>query len=172
MNPKRLNLTLWLVVVVLAASSLWIGYLGITLPLDIPRHDLNGVVVASKKSGSVPENDIPTIVEITKISGLILRQKLIDDAPVAIEPTPAVPSVKPAPKLDLRLAGTVIESDRPYAIMADGRGVTRLLRVGEEMEDAKVLSISSESVTLMAQGQEITLEVLPVTPSNTGRDRR
>jgi hypothetical protein len=160
MNPKRINQLLWLVTAALAGACVAVGYVGVTAPLDRPLNDDTAVSVAIGEQPATDRAELPTLEELTSVGGLVLRRQLIEAPPVVAEPQPVAP-VAPAPKLDLRLTGTVIESDRPYAILSDARGIARLVRVGDEIKEAKVLAITAESVTLTVQEQEVLLEVAP-----------
>ncbi len=100
-----------------------------------------------------------------------LRQPLYD--PPAPAPTPAPPKT-PAPrvveappprppKLDVTLVGTLIESDKRLAIVADASGEFDVKGIGENLElsplGITVEKIESERVTLRYQGRESTIEL-------------
>lgn len=168
MNPRQLNLLLWLVAAALAATCVAIVYLGVTAPLNLSTPNHVNVISRSDAPETTKEDSLPTLDELQVVSGLVLRQTLIEVKPVEA-PKPVIPA-PPAPKLDLQLTGTVIESDRPYAILSDARGSARLVRVGDEVKDAVVQTITAESVTLLVNNQQVTLEV--ITPEQGGRRRR
>lgn len=157
MNPRRLNLILWSATALLFAACVVLGYLGVTGPME-PAQNLAATRTQNAATGRQNDGDnLPTLEALAGVGGLDLRQQLIKEA-VVEEPQPEAP-VPPAPRLDLRLTGTVIESDRPYAILDDTRGIARLVRVGDEVKEARVLAITAGSITLRVQEQEVTLEV-------------
>ena len=94
-----------------------------------------------------------------------LRAPLYDPEPappVSTKPVaPAPPRPKPEPKLDLTLVGTIIESDKSLAIIADANGQFDVKGVGDILEIAPdgiaIANIKSEQVTLTYLGKSTVL---------------
>ena len=94
-----------------------------------------------------------------------LRAPLYDpepDPPVSTKPVvPAAPRPKPEPKLNLTLVGTIIESDKSLAIIADANGQFDVKGVGDNLEidpdGIAITNIKSEQVTLTYRGKSTVL---------------
>lgn len=94
-----------------------------------------------------------------------LRAPLYDPEPappVSTKPVvPAAPRPKPEPKLNLTLVGTIIESDKSLAIIADANGQFDVKGVGDTLEidpdGIAITNIKSEQVTLTYRGKSTVL---------------
>ena len=115
-------------------------------------------------SESAPEPELTIPIALTQRQ---LRQPLYDPEPTPPAPPqpkpPAVPRAKLGPKLDLSLVGTIIESNKSLAIIADPNGGFDVKGVGEMLEIAPdgivITSIQSGQVTLEHQGKTTTLSL-------------
>jgi len=115
-----------------------------------------------------------------------LRRPLYDPppppqpAPVVKRPKPAPrktePRPSPPPKLDMRLVGTILESGRSMAIVADAAGKIDLKGAGEtldlEPEGVRVESINAESVTVSHNGREQMLKITKAGKASRSRQKK
>ncbi len=97
---------------------------------------------------------------------LILRRPLVDPPPPTpqpIQPRPTVPASAPPPTLQLTLVGTIIESGKSLAIIADASGAFDVKGVGESLEltpaGVSVKRIESEQVELQFAGKTSTVKL-------------
>ena len=108
------------------------------------------------------------IGDFAPVMDMDLRRPLVDQPP---PPTAAVHSddVPPAPPPppSFRLAGTIIESGHCMALFTTSTGKTEVKQIGEEMEGAKLLSITDDAATLRWNGREIVVAV--DRPAGAGR---
>lgn len=121
--------------------------------------------------GILPPSEDATTGEASFDPGLLamsLRDPLEDPKPVPPrrEPPPrVVPPRKPpaAPKLNLTLLATIIDSQKSLAIIADASAMFEVKGVGESLElsppGVSIVSIESGQVTLAHNGKESTLIV-------------
>lgn len=78
---------------------------------------------------------------------------------LSLRPAPAI-KVQVIP-LRVKLAGTVVDGANSQAMLVDAQGQTQFVKVGESVEDVKVLSITATSIEVEYQGNKQTLEVAP-----------
>jgi hypothetical protein len=64
-----------------------------------------------------------------------------------------------APKLAIKLVGTVIEKDSSFALLKAKDGQVRWAPVGETVDGAEVVEIKADSVTVRFSDQTFTLKV-------------
>ncbi len=81
-----------------------------------------------------------------------LRKPLFDPKPIKV-----VKHAPPKPMLTVSLVGTVLEPGFTYAILKNRSGKTKFVDKGEVYEDVKVTEITSNSVTIIFNGETITL---------------
>ena len=94
-----------------------------------------------------------------------LRAPLYDPEPpppVSTKPVvPITPPPKPEPKLNLTLVGTIIESDKSLAIIADNNGQFDVKGIGDVLEidpdGIAITNIKPEQVTLTYRGRSTVL---------------
>ena len=86
------------------------------------------------------------------------------------------PAPKPGPKLDLSLVGTIIESNKSLAIIADPNGGFDVKGVGEMLEIAPdgivITSIQSGQVTLEHQGKNDDVKSRTQAENEQGSERK
>lgn len=104
-----------------------------------------------------------------------VKAPVLEVAPQAVVIRPAASldevinlSLRPAPTvkaqvvpLRIKLSGTIVDGANSQAMIVDGQGQTQFVKVGETVDDAKVLSIQATSVEVESQGNKQTLEVAP-----------
>lgn len=78
--------------------------------------------------------------------------------PLFDPPPPPKPVAPPPPPLRIELVGTVISGDRYTAMIQTPREGTKLVAVGQVVEDAEILTIEQDRVTVRYHGQERVLE--------------
>ena len=102
-----------------------------------------------------------------QIANLDLRRPLVDPPPpkpreVTPRPTPPAP-VRPAPRPALTLVGTMVESGKSMAIIADASGNFDVKGVGESLSlsptGVTVERITSEQVDIQLNGSTTTLTI-------------
>ena len=84
------------------------------------------------------------------IHGRDIRRPLVDPAPPA--PPPAV-----RPKLTIVLEGTVVEVGHNYAFIRTAGGQTQIIREGQTVDNAEIVSINEDNIVVRFGGEEITL---------------
>jgi len=83
-------------------------------------------------------------------------------APLYDPPPPPPPEVKPPPPLNLKLLGTVIEPNgRSQAMLTASSGQVQMHRVGDVIENATLLNIEPNAVTVTYYDQTLTLTPPP-----------
>lgn len=82
-----------------------------------------------------------------------IRRPLHDPEPVRA-PRPA-----PKPKLALRLTGTMISPGSSYALLRTKKGRDLIASVGDTVEDARVIKIGADAVTVEYAGGQVTLRL-------------
>jgi type II secretory pathway component PulC len=97
---------------------------------------------------------------------MALRHPLTDPPPPKprpVAPRVVAPAPQPPPKLQLTLVGTIIESGKSLAIIADSQGAFDVKGVGESLElspaGVSVQRIDSEQVELQYQGKTSTVKL-------------
>lgn len=77
-------------------------------------------------------------------------------------------SLRPAPKvkvqatpLRIKLSGTIMDGANSQAMIVDGSGQTQFVKIGETVDEVKILSIHATSVEVEYQDNKQTLEVAP-----------
>ncbi len=77
-------------------------------------------------------------------------------------------SLRPAPKvkvqaapLRIKLSGTIMDGANSQAMIVDGAGQTQFVKVGETVDEIKLLSVNPTSVEVEYQDNKQTLEVAP-----------
>ena len=87
---------------------------------------------------------------------LDLHRPLYDPPPPEVKTVKFVP-----PPLKVKLVGTVIEEPESQAMVLDGRGDVVFLRIGDTVDNARIVSISDRDVVLHYYDQQITLSMDP-----------
>jgi len=118
------------------------------------------------------ESARPAFEGDSQMLALSLRRPLVDPPPQRQTPPPPPPPVvretpprKPlaAPKLEFTLLGTIIDSQRRLAIIADPTGNFDIKGVGETLElsplGVAIEQIESDQVTLTYEGQQTAFHV-------------
>ncbi|HEY5600445.1 MAG TPA: type II secretion system protein GspC [Candidatus Manganitrophaceae bacterium] len=134
--------------------------------IEVPKQPTTTPVRASLKGEG--GSDYSSIIE-GNIFNSKLRGKKVE-APTTAQPLPAAP---PAP-LNVNLLGTVVGSEGiSFAIIEDGKTKEQLLyALGDFLaEDAKIIQISRNKVTLLRGNEKETLEVSLVPEENKGAPR-
>lgn len=135
--------------------------MALTVYLPYDRSSLNhSVQVAISDRGIKQSADAITLAELQHAAQLDLRRPLYD---VPSAPPPASPA--PAP-LSVRLLGTLVEPGHSRAILVGSDGRSVLKAVGENINDAQLLEIGPDSVTLGYRGTSVVLITpkAPMTP--------
>jgi|GEM_PF-5275876 len=78
--------------------------------------------------------------------------------PLFDPPPPPKVAPPPPPPLRIQLVGTVISGDRYTAMIQTPRDGTKLMRVGEVVQDAEILAIEADRITVQYHGQQRVLE--------------
>lgn len=86
---------------------------------------------------------------------LELQRPLYDPPPVVVELKPPPPPTPPA----VRLSGTFIEPGNSRALIQDRSGATRVYRIGEVVDEAKINSITDEGVVVFHDNANWQLRV-------------
>lgn len=79
--------------------------------------------------------------------------------PPAPEEAEAEDAPEPPPKPELYLKGVILRQDGEAAIVETASGAKYILRVGDVIEDAELVSIKDKDVTFMWMGEEINLSM-------------
>jgi len=153
MNVYRLKLPLWLAAGLFGASAVAAALWAVFWPVEAGAPEL-----LASASGRAVAEESPEIRRPLEDYAVIwqreVRAKLYEQTVI----TPPAPP-PPRPKLDLKLAGTMVEPGFTCATFIDAAGKTHLKRAGETIAGARVKSISDGSVTVIFAGTELTLKV-------------
>ncbi|HLG22482.1 MAG TPA: type II secretion system protein GspC [Candidatus Manganitrophaceae bacterium] len=133
--------------------------------IEVPKQPTTTVRASLKGEGG---SDYSSIIE-GNIFNSKLRGKKVE-APTTAQPLPAASSVP----LNVNLLGTVVGSEGiSFAIIEDGKTKEQLLyALGDFLaEDAKIIQISRNKVTLLRGNEKETLEFSLVPEENKGAPR-
>lgn len=86
---------------------------------------------------------------------LRLQRPLYDPPPVVVKEEPPPPPKPPR----IQLTGTFVEPDNSRALIKDRSGSTRVYRIGEIVDDAKLSAISDEGVIVVHDNARWRLSV-------------
>ncbi len=114
----------------------------------------------------------PALQEFADLASVRLRRPLVDPPPPikkpVRKPAPPVRRSPKAPRLDIRLVGTVLEQGKSTAILVDSQGQIRVGREGESWKvgsaTIRVDTVTREAAVISKDEQTVRLE-LPRTES-------
>ena len=153
MNVHRLRLPLWLAAGFFGAAAVAAALWAVFWPVEAGMPELPAG--ASARAVAEESSEIPRPLEdYAAIWQREVRAKLYEQTVI----TPPEPP-PPRPKLNLKLAGTMVEPGFTCATFIDAAGKTHLKRVGETIAGARVKSIADGRVTVVFAGGELTLRV-------------
>jgi len=115
-------------------------------------------VRTSVVSSTVIQNHTQPIGHYAIISRRRLRSPLYPPPPET-PPEPEVAQVV-ATQLKIVLQGTVIERDHEYAVFKTSGGESKIVSIGEWVENAELVSLDATSAILKYSGKLVTLEVI------------
>jgi len=115
---------------------------------------------------------LPPASQLRELAQTRLRRPLVDPPPkkkpTVSRPSRPRPSIRPLPRLQWRLIGTVLESDRSAAILIDGRGRVRVVRLGQALPEtagaSKIEQVEADRVVVSHRGRQVELTM----PKPTG----
>ena len=159
---------LWLLADGLLAACLAILALGLTRPLaraDFAAQDdtmADGPSAHQSESpaelteGTSELNAEPDLESLLRLAARNYRQRLFDPPPQPVQAKP------PPPLPPFRLVGTVLNPDRPLAMIADERGRISLKTIGDKVGEpdniAVITAIEAELVRLLHNDREVTVK--------------
>lgn len=109
---------------------------------------LSGTGGASTAVPLTGTNRVPPLKSFEAVWELNLRTPLYDNAaPTRVQARAVFPA---------RLMGTILEPDNSQAMFATASGV-EFKRIGDTIADAQVVEIGADSVTVLFQGDRLTL---------------
>jgi len=127
-----------------AAMALW--------PMDTSGAGrASGAATTTAPADAVGEGDRP-LDHYAVVWERPLRGPLYDPKPVVVVKAPP-----PEPKFQYKLTGTVLEEGFSFATFADPRGKMTLCRVGQQIGEAELKSISADSVQVLLAGKLLTV---------------
>jgi hypothetical protein len=85
-----------------------------------------------------------------------LRKSLVEPPPA---PAPARETSQPSVPLNVRLVGIAMDSDVAYGVFVDASGAEVLLAVGETVNEAELVRVSNDSVTMKHHNELVRLEL-------------
>ena len=153
---------LWLMTAGLMLACGPILYFGLRSPLDLQtttlisdpvQHNDPAITEPSTSSGA---SELPSLESLLTLAARDYRQRLFDPPPPPAVETPQLPLP------EFSLVGTVLNPQRPVAMIADARGVITLKtigdRIGDEENYAVIDSIESDHIRLDHAGQSVTVK--------------
>jgi type II secretory pathway component PulC len=151
MNQRRIRTILWLT----ASGQLAVGLAAALLLYHWPYPSPPGAsttVQAAPVTAHKPTQVLPPWEEIRRAMSVDLRRPLFD-------PPPPVAKAPPPPKpLMIKLEGTIIEPDNSVAMIVDSRGQMKWYTVGQKVEEATLMKIEPDVVTLKHHGRSVRVE--------------
>src|SRR5271154_612696 len=153
MTKRRTRRLLWTTTAAAAAGSVLAIGLAMALPLDLPIDD----VPPSTPPGlakSPATDGIPSQAELEKVSAIDLGHDIVATATPGID---AAQSQIAQP--DLHVIGTILEPGHCMAMLTGPDGKTIFLRVGDQIEGARIAAIAIDSVTVEIGGKPTILKV-------------
>lgn len=118
------------------------------VPIEVTQSPvLSGTVTDTKEP-------CPGLDQFEALWALNLQQPLYG---ASVPVTPTTPAKQPMP-LSVRLAGTVVEPGHSVAIFVSG-GKIILKGVGDQIDQAEVLTITAHGVSLRHRGKEVDLNM-------------
>jgi type II secretory pathway component PulC len=149
MTAKDQRRVLFIAAAILAAGAAGVVASAALLPLDV-----GGLASPSGKkalAATQPARKAESLGAYAVIYQRDLRKPLFDPEAAKVE------APKPPP-LTVTLKGTVVEDGFSYAILRNKGGEEKLLKVGDSLEGAEVVSIEQGEATVHFYGQTITLK--------------
>jgi len=151
MNLRHTKLALWMLAVLCLAGAGVCWYAATNLPLAecdqaIPHgHD-------AQLQTSTSPNVLPDRVAVERVAGHPLRKPFIVETKTI---------AKRIPPITFKVTGTIIQPDGNIAIFQMRGGDVAMKRVGEKIEQAEILDITPDAVTVLYFDQKQTLKVAP-----------
>jgi len=145
-NRKRL---------LLAVNAVLLAAIGVTCAVILMPIEEDSGPPSVRERPVVTPTDRPAVKPLSSYAAIYsrdVRQPLYDP-----EPKRVVKVKKPEPTLRLKVTGTVVETGASYAFLRTARGEDRMASVGEVIDDATLLAITPEGVTVRFHGREIEL---------------
>jgi hypothetical protein len=155
MTHRQRKRLLWTLVAALGAGTAAAAVLPLALPLAVsdsaatPADD-SGRGATAEGTGSGKAG--LTSAELAVIHERPLRRPLYDPSPQP-EPEPE------QPKLEIELIGTAIEPGFTYAMFRTSGGEQKLVRIGDRIEGAELLSVRSGEADLSFHQETVTLRL-------------
>ena len=153
---------LWLITGILCFASFSLLAANLLKPVSLA--EISFETVESNSSSGAPESastyvviPLPPLKSFTELASRNFRQRLFDPPP----PAPP-PKKEPPPLPSFRLVGTVLNSSRPLAMISDARNHVTLKTLGDhigpDQNQAVILTIEANSITLKHAGRTITVK--------------
>lgn len=153
MKTRTIRIILWGT----AGGFLWATISSVAIAYLLPYEEVPTQTARSSDPSHTTaaiENQSPDLAQFTKAWSLHLQRPLYDSpAPN----TPTSPAKQPK-VLSARLAGTVVEPGHSVAMFVSG-GKIELKGIGDKIDQAEVLTITSTGVSLRHRGKEIDLKL-------------
>lgn len=174
----------WLGNVILLGLVVWFG---ISFGMSILSHKLDDRIMAEHPV-YVGQKSEPRMHSLSQYEG-IARQNMFGGKekpekadstkqPVDVKPAAPAPAPAAAPKVDMKLKGTIVDRQLPdlsVAILENPRNREQdIYRPGDKIGSVEVVRVDRESVTLREGGQEVKLifEEGPSTPARAPRPNK
>lgn len=153
MSVRRTRRWLWLMSLVFTAGAVGVIHQAWQEVNKPPVIDDRAVEINRRDTGPEP---IPAIelAALRPLWALDLGQTLFDPPPVVVEEPKFVP-----PPLRLQLLGTVIEPDNEQAIVMTSQNRVVFARVGQELENAVIRSITESRIEVAYYDETRTIHV-------------
>lgn len=162
MRIASMRKLLWLLGTSLLLGSGCTVVWAICWPYDIPATTTSvRPQTATVRNTVQQEATQPTFADFEPYLDRQLRRPLVDPPPATT--TPAASPTRPAPQLQIRLVGTILEAGRSMAMLTTPAGSIEVRGIGETVgeppADAEVLDIGLNKAVLRYRGQSVTLEL-------------
>lgn len=131
------------------------------LPVDMSSDAYAARTVHDARLSDTSAVKLPDRAAFEPLLSLPLRGPLYDPVAVVEAPKPKV-----IPPLRIALLGTIIEPDQALAVIRDSAGKTQFLAVGQSLEEASIVAIEPNRVTIAYYDQQQILTT-PFTPAAT-----
>ena len=154
MRIRQIKWWLWSSAGLMGTGALGVVIAAFWLPYQRPD---SSAVNTRTGSAQLQSNQPEMIVALPPARHAVWRTPLrqpLQDQPT---PTPTAKPSKPPRSFTTRLAGTVIEQDHSVAMFITRNGKIELKAVGEDVDNARVLDITPDRVSLRHNGRTLDL---------------